>query len=162
MPNFNGSRPMLATHSPTRRAYCRVASPRPEPPRPANKNSPGFLCQAQVIVEGLARLLGQLEPDGRPFSSAGPSRGRCVPVWGDVIDPYGHDVTATKLAVDREVEQGEIARSPFELQLRPYRPTWLGRSGGLGPMSLPLFHGSRERAAGVDAGSLSFMVCLLG
>lgn len=37
VPNFAGSRPMLATLSCTSRAYCRVVSP-PLSPRPANRN----------------------------------------------------------------------------------------------------------------------------
>ena len=56
VPNFNGSRPMLATHSPTRRAYCRVVSPRPEPPRPANKNPPGFLFVRRRVVDEVPSL----------------------------------------------------------------------------------------------------------
>jgi hypothetical protein len=85
------------------------------------------VVQAQVIIEGLARLLGQFEPDWSAGFLLPDGRAvEGVPVWGDVIDSYGHDVTAAKLAVDREIEQGEIARSPFELQLRPNRPDMAG------------------------------------
>jgi hypothetical protein len=41
-----GSKPMLAIHSETRRAYWRVIILCREPRRPANKNSPAFLLAA--------------------------------------------------------------------------------------------------------------------
>ena len=75
---------------------------------------------AQVVVESLARLFGQLEPDwAASFLLPDRRAVESVAIRGDVIDAYSHDVTASKLAVDREVEQGEIARSPFNLQFRP-------------------------------------------
>jgi hypothetical protein len=85
------------------------------------------LGQAQIFVDSLARLLGQFKPD-RSTGFLLPDRRavQTVPVRGDVIDPYRHDVTAPKFAIDREVEQGEIAGSPFELQLCPYRPDMAG------------------------------------
>ena len=42
VPNLAGSSPMLAIHSCTSRAYCRVARPFSEFPRPANRNWPAF------------------------------------------------------------------------------------------------------------------------
>jgi len=79
------------------------------------------VCHAQVVVEGLARLFRQLEPDwAASFLLPDRRAVESVPIRGDVIDAHRHDVTASKLAVDREVEQGEIARSPFNLQFRPY------------------------------------------
>jgi hypothetical protein len=42
VPNLPGSSPMLATHSRTSRACCRVVMPREASRRPGNSNSPGF------------------------------------------------------------------------------------------------------------------------
>ena len=30
-----------------------------------------------------------------------------ITVWGNVLDPYGHDVTAAKLAIEGQVKKGE-------------------------------------------------------
>jgi hypothetical protein len=48
VPNRLGSRPMLATHPATRRAYCRVVIPPPRPQRLPNRKSPGFLPAARM------------------------------------------------------------------------------------------------------------------
>ena len=97
MPNFNGSRPTLATHSPTRRSRATASGEQELAGLPVR--------QAQVVIDGLARLFRQLEPDWVPRFLLSDGRAvESVSVRGDVIDPYRHDVTATKLAVDREVE----------------------------------------------------------
>jgi hypothetical protein len=41
---------------------------------------------------------------------------------GDLLDPDGDDITATKLAVDCQIEHGEVAGASFDLELRPNRP----------------------------------------
>jgi hypothetical protein len=46
VPKRCGSRPMLAIHSETSRAYCLVVMLLPDPRRPVNINSPGFLAAA--------------------------------------------------------------------------------------------------------------------
>jgi hypothetical protein len=52
-----------------------------------------------------------------------------------------YDVATTQLAIDRRVEQGEIAnRHSINNPVR-IDQTWFGRSGGLAPINLPLFHG---------------------
>ena len=73
-----------------------------------NRNSPGFLPRgSQVVIDGLTGLVRQLELD-RP--SCLPLPDRCavdrVTVGCDVIDLEGHDIAATQLAVDREIEHG--------------------------------------------------------
>jgi hypothetical protein len=45
---------------------------------------------------------------------------RGVAAAGDVLNPDGYDVTATKLAVDREIEHGEVTNAAFDMG--PYRP----------------------------------------
>src|SRR5882757_6509361 len=47
---------------------------------------------------------------------------RRVAAGGDILDPDGDDVTATKLAIDRQVEHREVTNSAFDLELRPDRP----------------------------------------
>jgi hypothetical protein len=68
---------------------------------------------------------------------------RRVPAGGDILDPDGDDITTAKLAVDRQIEHGEVASAAFDLEFRPDRPDVLGRSGGFAPVSFPLFHGTR-------------------
>ena len=60
------------------------------------------LRQAQILVDRLARLVGQLETD-RPAGFPLPDGGSImrVPIRGDIIDTYRDDVAASQLAVDR-------------------------------------------------------------
>jgi hypothetical protein len=44
---------------------------------------------------------------------------RRVPAGGDILDPDGDDVTATQLAVNRQIEHGKVARAAFNLEFRP-------------------------------------------
>ena len=47
VPNRRGSKPILATHSETSRAYCPVIIPWPAPRRPGNRNSPDLRLAAR-------------------------------------------------------------------------------------------------------------------
>jgi hypothetical protein len=69
------------------------------------------------------------------YRGAAPSR--------NILYPDGDDVTAAKLAVDRQIEQGKVSHTTFDLQLGPDCPDVFGRSGGFAPVSLPLFQGTR-------------------
>ncbi len=70
------------------------------------------------------------------YRGAAPSR--------NILYPDGDDVTAAKLAVDRQIEQGNgSSHTTFDLQLGPECPDVFGRSGGFAPVSLPLFQGTR-------------------
>ena len=55
-----------------------------------------------------------LLPDGRAVHR--------VAARGDIVDADGDDVTAAKLAVDRQVKEGEIPLLSLDPQLRPDRP----------------------------------------
>jgi hypothetical protein len=56
---------MLAIQPETRRAYWRVVMHRPAPLRPVNINSPTLpVCDPQIIIDGFAGLIRQLELDG--------------------------------------------------------------------------------------------------
>jgi hypothetical protein len=102
----------------------------------------GFL---QEVVNGLSGLIRQLEldwssglllPDGRAIDR--------IAIRSDILDPQGDDVATTQLAVDREVEKGKVAvRLSIRSRVRMDQ-TWFGRSGGLAPISFPLFQGIRR------------------
>ena len=114
---------MLATHSCTSRAYCRVVSPPSVAATGEQELTRLASRQAQVLVDRLARLVGQLEPNGSAglLLADGCAIHR-VAARGDVIDANGNHVAAAQLAVDRQVEEGEIALLALDLQLRSDRP----------------------------------------
>jgi hypothetical protein len=88
----------------------------------------------QIIIDGLAGLLAQFKSDGPPgFLLSDGCAIRRVAAGGDILDPDGDDVTAPKLAVDRQIEHGEIASAAFDLELRPNRPNVLGSQRRLCP-----------------------------
>src|SRR5207244_3645159 len=68
-----------------------------------------------------------------------------------------HEITAPEFAVDREVEQGEVAGSALHLEPDPDRPHVLGLyiRGRFCPIRRPLFQGSRR---GTDGRLLSSMI----
>jgi hypothetical protein len=76
-----------------------------------------LLGRRNVLIDRLARLLGDLEPDrklglvlpnGRPVDRRAMRR--------DILDSKAHQVAATQLAIDREIEERQISRAPCELQ----------------------------------------------
>jgi hypothetical protein len=95
---------MLAIHSETSRAYCLVVILLPEPRRPVNMNSPGFLAaRSHVIVDRLTGLFCQLEPDRLPrlfLSDRGPID--CISTRSDIVDLEGDNIAATQLAIDSQ------------------------------------------------------------
>ena len=72
-----------------------------------------------------------------------------VSAGSDILDPDGDDVTATKLAVDSQVEHGEVASAAFDLKFRRDRPDVFGAQRGFAPVTLPLFQGTRLWGAGI-------------
>src|SRR5229473_9694 len=58
-------------------------------------------------------------------------------------------IPATELAVDRQIEHGEVPSAAFDLEFGPDRPDVFGRSGGFAPVTLPLFQGTRLWGVGV-------------
>ena len=79
--------------------------------------------QSEVLVDRLPRLIGHLEPDwpaGLLLSDGGPIHR--VAARRNIIDADGDDVTATQLAVDRQVEQRQIALLALDLELGSDRP----------------------------------------
>lgn len=52
---------------------------------------------------------------------------------GDILHPEAHEITGSELAVDGQVEQGQIAQPPSQLKSDPNRPDLLELERWLGP-----------------------------
>jgi hypothetical protein len=79
-----------------------------------------FVGGPQIIIDGLAGLLAEFKSDGPPGFLLSDRRAiRCIAAGGDLLDADGNNVAATKLAVDRQIEHGEVANSALDLELRP-------------------------------------------
>jgi hypothetical protein len=79
---------------------------------------PGALpARRKVFVNRLARLLSDLKSD-RKTGLALPNGGTVdgIAMRDDVLDLEAHHVTATQLAIDRDVEKRQVSRAPRELQ----------------------------------------------
>jgi hypothetical protein len=112
---------------------------------------PGHL---QVGINGFARLVGQFEPDGASRLFLTHCRTRdCIPVGSNVFDLKGDDIASPQLAVDGQIKQCQWSLVRID-------HTCLGQSGGLAPMSFPLFQGVHIGADGLEA-SWTCMVVLL-
>jgi hypothetical protein len=83
------------------------------------------------IADRRPGLLGDLELD-RPtgFLLNNSSAVANMPSHAYVVDPEPHKVAAAQLAIDREIEQGEVAAMVFELESDSDRPDllWLKRA----------------------------------
>jgi hypothetical protein len=79
-----------------------------------------FVGGPQIIIDRLPSLFGQFKSDWSPGlllpHSCSVSR---VSACSDILDLDCDDVTATKLAVDRQIEQCKVASSTFDLRFRP-------------------------------------------
>jgi hypothetical protein len=70
----------------------------------------------QIVVDRLAGLFAQFKSDGPTgFLLSDRCAIRRIPTGSDILDPDGDDITAAKLAVDRQIEHGEIASAAFDL-----------------------------------------------
>lgn len=107
---------------------------------PARKEpvAPSTPAQAEPGGERLAGRLGQLERDGPAsllLDHGGSKPDRVAEV--DVRHTKTHEVAAPQLAVDRDIEHGQIASAALVLQPSPNGPD--GLRGGFGPMIRPWF-----------------------
>jgi hypothetical protein len=68
---------------------------------------------------------------------------RRISACGDILDPDSDNVTAAKLAVDCQIEHGEVASVTLNLELCPDRPDVFGSQRRFAPVSFPLFQGAR-------------------
>jgi len=60
-------------------------------------------------------------------------------MWGDIFNLQADHIAAAQLAVDGQIEHGQISGALLHLKLGPDRPDVL--SGGFEPINFPLFHG---------------------
>jgi hypothetical protein len=112
-------------------------------------NKDGSRPIRKVLVDRLARLLGDLEPH-RKTGCVLPN-GRTVDgiaMWRDVLDLEAHHVAPAQLAVDREIEEREVPRAPSELQARPNGPDVLRLERWLRSDQLTLVPGPALRRDG--------------
>ena len=77
-----------------------------------------------------------------------------IAMWCDVFDLETHDVAATQFAIDCEIEERQIPRSPCKLQPGRMAQTCFGYSGGFGSDQLALVPGSASGRDGADLVSL--------
>ena len=86
-----------------------------------------FARAAEILIDRVTGLLTQFKSDRTPGLLL---TNRCairrVSASGDILDPDGNDITAPKLAVDCEIEHGEVASATFNLELRSNRPNVFG------------------------------------
>ena len=97
---------------------------------------------ATVVIDSLARLVCQLElhrPSRLPLAN-GRASDR-VAAGRYVLDLESHHVAATQLAVDGQVEHGEVARSTLDHQASSDRSDVLWSQWGLRPDQLALVPG---------------------
>src|SRR5215475_15135847 len=96
----------------------------------------------QVVFDRLPGLFGQLELDRPPRLALPDSRALdSVTGWGDILDFERHHVTTAQLAVDREIEHGEVSDATLNHQPRPDGPDVLCPQRGLGSDQLALVPG---------------------
>ena len=81
----------------------------------------------QISIDRLTGLLRQFEFDGMSgFPLADGRAGDGKPVRGDILDLQTEEIAASELAVDCEVEHGEVAEAMIDLQFGSDRPNLLG------------------------------------
>jgi len=111
------------------------------PPRSAVFFWSGALTQRPGCrsLASAMRLFAQFKSDGPlGFFLSDRCSIRRAPTGGDILDADGDDVTATKLAVDRQIEHCKVASAAFDLKLRPDRPDVLGSQWRLRSRKLSL------------------------
>jgi hypothetical protein len=70
------------------------------------------------LIYRLPRLLGQLEANwSTRLLLADAGSVNCIPIGRDITHAQRNKITASQLAVDREVEECQIAQAPLQFQL---------------------------------------------
>jgi hypothetical protein len=72
----------------------------------------------EIVIDRLSGLFGEFEPN-RTAGLLLPHRGTVERISrrGDILDLEGNNITATQLAVDRQIEHRKIAGAAFDLKL---------------------------------------------
>ena len=117
---------MLAIHSDRSRAYCRVVRASAWPPASEDWLTELSICSLQIVVESLPHLLRQLKFYGMAsllLANCRPING--IATWCNIINFDGDHVAASELAVDGEIEEGQVALSALDLKPRSDGPDML-------------------------------------
>src|SRR3954465_5398576 len=95
------------------------------------------MCGPEIVVDGFTGLVRQLEFD-RSASFLLPHRRAVdsISIWRYVLNLEGHHIAAPQLAIDRQIEHGEVASSPWTSNRVLIDQTCFGRSGGFAPQSV--------------------------
>jgi len=120
---------------------CRATHPWPQNARTGYTSGFGW-NRLQIIIDGFAGLLGEFEAHRSPglvLTDGCPVHG--IATRRDIAQPEADQIASAQLAVDSEVEQRQIALAPRQLRIAQI---CLSLSGGLAPISLPLFQGRRS------------------
>src|ERR1051326_18814 len=87
---------------------------------------------AQPILDRASGLLGDLELHrSARFLLNDRRAGADATANTDIVNPQPHEITTSELAVDREIEQREVAGSVLQLEPNSDRPHVLGLQGAL-------------------------------
>src|SRR5262252_19471 len=80
-------------------------------------------CRLEIVVDGLPRLIRQLELDRSARLPLADRRAvDRVAVRRNVLDLDGDNVAAAQLAVDRQIEHGEVSGAALDHQSGPNGP----------------------------------------
>ena len=100
--------------------------------------------QLQIGINGFAGVVGQFEPDGTSSLFLTHRRtGDRMPIGSNVFDLERNDIASPQLAIDRRLNSANSRIRPSMWSLVRIDQTCLGQSGGLAPMSFPLFQDVR-------------------
>ena len=108
---------MPISQSDTSRPYWRGVMLRPDFGL-VKRNSPGFFARdLEVVVDGLACLLGQLKPNWSPGLSLTHRRSiNCVTIGSNIIDRNCDYVAAPQFTVDGKIEHRQVTFTPLNLE----------------------------------------------
>jgi hypothetical protein len=120
----------------------REVEPRAEPAREEVLPLPGADFGKPVFHRG-PRLLGNFELDRPPCLLLDDGGAVSNPAAGaNIVDLQPHEVAASELAIDGEIEQSEVARSVLQLKPHPDRPNVLRFQRTLLPGQMALVPGN--------------------
>jgi hypothetical protein len=98
----------------------------------------------QIIIDGLVDLFTQFKSQGPPvFFCRTVARSAMYPLAATSSTRVVTTSPPTKLAVDCQIELGEVASAASIRSFVLIDQTCLGRSDGFAPVNFPLFHGTR-------------------
>jgi hypothetical protein len=119
------------------------------------------VARPQIVVQRLSCDLRQLEPGGAArLSLAHGGAINRVTIRRHIIRAEGDEIAARSLLSIARLNSTRSRVRLSSCSLARISHTWPGRSGGFGPVSLPLFRADRSGVRFDDEELLSFMVSL--